>query len=82
MTIKFSIDGGITYQDAPEGVRIIYQDVMIDGEDGTGEVHINATQEGLITDVWTGRDEPLDHNIGTGSETIDDIVSRLIGENA
>lgn len=81
MNLLVSLDGGVTYRPAPDGVRIIYQGVMIDGEDGRGEVHVNATHEGLITDVWTTRDEPLDHNIGTDSVTINDIVARLVGDN-
>ena len=80
-TMEVSLDGGLTYQKAREGVRIIYKNVLIDGEDGRGEVHINATGEGLITDIWTTREEPLDHNIGTDSVTIDDIVSRLVSDN-
>lgn len=79
--IEVSLDGGVTWLPAPGGVRIVYKDVMIDGEDGRGEVHMNATPEGLITDIWTTRDEPLDHNIGTEAVMIDDIVSRLVGEN-
>jgi len=78
--VEVSLDGGATYQPAPNGVRIIYKNIMIDGEDGRGEVHINATHEGLITDIWTTRDEPLDHNIGTESVLIDDIVSRLVAD--
>lgn len=80
-TMEVSLDGGSTYQPAAEGVRIVYKGVLIDGEDGCGEVHINATHEGLVTDIWTTRDEPLDHNIGTDSVLIEDIVSRLVAEN-
>lgn len=76
-----SLDGGKTYHPASYGVRIVYKNVLIDGEDGRGEVHVNATGEGLITDVWTTRDEPLDHNIGTDSLAIEDIVRRLVGAN-
>lgn len=79
--IEVSLDGGQTYQPAPSGVRLIYKDVMIDGEDGKGEVHINATHEGLITDVWCADFDGNDHNIGTDSVMIDDIVTRLVGEN-
>ena len=82
-----SLDGGTTFQPAPEGVRIAYQKVMVDGEDGRGELVINATHEGLITDLWVHRDEPevsmadYNHNIGTDCVMIEDIVSRLIEEN-
>lgn len=76
--MEVSVDGGLTYQPAPSGVRIIYKDVIIDEDERLGEVHINATHEGLITDIWTTREEPLDHNIGTDSVLIDDIVARLV----
>lgn len=82
MGINFSIDGGVTFQEAPEGVRIIYDDVMVPGEDGKGELHLNLTHEGLITDVWATRDAPLDHNIATSSEMFDDMVSRLVEESS
>lgn len=77
-----SLDGGVTYQPAPVGVRIVYKGVMIDGEDGRGELHVNATHEGLITDIWATREEPLDHNIGTESVLIEDLVSRLVEDNS
>ena len=86
--MSVSLNGGETWQAVPEGVRIAYKNVMIDGEDGRGELHINATHEGLITDIWTHReppmvsDAPYDHNIGTDSILIGDIVSRLVEENA
>lgn len=76
-----SLDGGLTFMPAPEGVRIVYEGVMIYGEDGRGEIHINATQEGLITDLWRTPDDPLDH-IGTESVLIEDIVMRLVNEKA
>lgn len=79
--LEVSLDGGQTYQPAPSGVRVIYKDVLIDGEDGKGEVHINATHEGLITDVWCLDHNGDDFNIGTESQQIDDIVTRLVGEN-
>lgn len=76
--IKISLDGGRTFVDAPEGVRVIYDEVMIPGEDSSGELHLNLTHEGVISDLWTTRDEPIDHNIGTSSEMLDDLVFRLV----
>jgi hypothetical protein len=80
--IKVSLDGGLTYVEAKEGVRIIYDNVMLDGEDELGEVHINATSEGLITDIWASRETSLDHNIATRSIQLDDLVSEMIEEDA
>ena len=77
-----SLDGGKTFKPAKSGVRVIYPAQMIPGEDGRGELHINLTHEGVIMDVWTTRDEPLDHNIATSSEMTDDIVERLVEQDA
>ena len=79
---KVSLDGGTTYQDAPEGIRVIYEVEEVPGEDGEGEVHINLTHEGIITDVWVSRESSLDHNIGTQSEGIADLVERLVEDNS
>ena len=87
VSIGYSVDGGITWNAAREGVRIAYSNVIVDGEDRRGELLINATHEGLISDIWVRRGDPqvesdgYDHNIGSGSESIDDIVTRLIAEN-
>lgn len=75
--MEVSLDGGLTWQKAPAGVRIAYKGVHVDGEDGRGEVHINCTHQGLITDIWSGKEE----NVGTDCVMIDDIVSRLVKEN-
>lgn len=74
-----SLDGGVTYQPAPNGVRLVYVDVPVPGEerDEEGELHINATSEGLVSDIWVTREEPHDHNLATDSEMVDAIVSRL-----
>jgi hypothetical protein len=80
--MKVSLDGGVTFQEAPSGVRIIYKNVPIPGEDNLGELHITATEEKLTTDVWATRLEPLDHNIGSSSETTDGLINRLVEDNA
>jgi len=82
MNMKVSIDGGVTFVAAPQGVRIIYENMPVPGEDEPGELHFNATHEGLVTDVYVTRDEPLDHNIGTSSKLHEDTISDLVDENA
>lgn len=79
--IEVSLDGGQTYIPANQGVRVMYRDLPVDGEEQLGDVHINLTTEGLITDVWVTR-EGEDHNIGTECKTIDDIVSNLVEANS
>lgn len=79
--MKVSIDGGVSYQHAPQGVRIIYEGVGIPGENGSGELHITATPEGVITDVWTGTQES-DQNVGTTSRTLDEMVWNAVEQGA
>lgn len=79
--LKVSLDGGVTYQPAPSGVRILYDNVAVIGEDEPGQVHINATSEGIITDVWVSREAHLDHNIGTSQDTAEGIAADLVEEN-
>jgi len=79
--IQVSLDGGKTYDPAPEGVRVSYPRVMVDGEDENGELSFNFTEEGLITDLWVSREDYLDHNLGTESQTIEDIQHRMVDQN-
>lgn len=76
-----SLDGGQSYQDASNGVRILYSQRLIPGEE-QGDLHINCTNEGIIMDVWTDSTEPeTGENIGTSSETVDEIIERLVEDN-
>lgn len=80
--IRVSLDGGETFFNAPNDVRLIYPDQLVPGEDGSGELHITATQEGLVLDVWVTREEHLDHNIGTSSQMASDLISDMVEDNA
>lgn len=75
-----SLDGGKTFLPATSGVRIIYKNVPVPGEDEPGELHLNATSEGVISDLWVSREEHLDHNLGTSSELVDDMIERLVDD--
>lgn len=76
--VLVSLDGGKTFLPATSGVRIIYMNVPVPGEDEVGELHLNATSEGMISDLWVSREEHLDHNLGTSSVLIDDLIQRLV----
>lgn len=78
--VLVSLDGGKTFLPATSGVRIIYKNVPVPGEDEPGELHLNATSEGVITDLWVSREEPLDHNLGTSSALVDDLIERLVDD--
>ncbi len=79
--MQVSLDGGQTFVDAPQGVVVLYPKVDVPGEDERGQVNFSFTEEGLITDVWVSREEHLDHNIGTSSQMLDDIVGDLVDVN-
>lgn len=77
--LRVSLDGGATWQYAPNGVRAIYSGIEL--EDGRkAELALNIAAEGLITDLWA---EPivgegrLDHLEATDSQTVDDLVAKL-----
>ena len=53
--MKVSFDNGETFIDAPQGILVIQELEQIPGEDGSGELHIHLTDEGIITDVWCSR---------------------------
>lgn len=63
----YSVDGGVTWLAAPEGVR-----VAVEAPD-LPDVQINVTHEGVIIDAWLGN-----RIAGTSSEDFDQIVDRLL----
>lgn len=69
-----SLDGGKSFHEAKEGVRVIINTDELPGEDSMGELMFNFTHEGLIKDLWTQNDELL----GTSCEMYEDIIERLI----
>ena len=82
MILEISLDGGQTWVKAPEGVRVVYREVDVPGEDTYGELHVNLTPEGIIKDVWVNREDILDHNIATAAATVDEIVAQLVENDA
>lgn len=51
MKIQYSIDGGATWLDAPEGIR-----VTMESPEHLGDLHMNVTHEGLILDELRGEE--------------------------
>jgi hypothetical protein len=75
--MRVSIDGGLTWLVATQGVRVIWSGLPMehDGSEIEGEVHLNCTHEGMITDLY---DPTSGENIGTDSTEVANIVARLI----
>ena len=77
--MKISLDSGLTWIDAPEGVRVSY-DVLVWNEDiqdnvEDGELLVSCTDEGIISDVFDKNE-----TIGSESEMAQEIADRLTGE--
>lgn len=70
--LQFSLDSGLTWLDAPAGVRVVLSQVEMDDWPGFGEAHFNIGLEGVVTDLYVG-----DGCVGTESDHINDIVARL-----
>lgn len=78
MNMKISIDGGVTWQEAKEDVRIIYGDLLgvVDDKEQEVQLQLVHTQEGIIADVLTKDGEMTGI---TSSQTAQELVDELIG---
>lgn len=74
---RISLDNGQTSIPVTQGVRVYVEDILVDGEEDSGALDFNFTEEGVITDLWVSREDTLDHNLGTESETYEEIQHRL-----
>lgn len=75
--MEVSTDGGETWNDASE-VRVIYHDLDLpSGEDGTCELHVILTHEGMITDAYVDSEDGEPENIGTGCLSYDEMLSNI-----
>ena len=43
---------------------------------------ITSNESGVVLDVYTSKESDLDHNAGTGCETVGEIVERLCAANS
>lgn len=70
-----SVDGGETYSVAVEGVRVIYPNRSTEA-DKPAELHVAATPEGIIYDLYTGPIKfRLDTHAGTVGEEVDNLMA-------
>lgn len=80
-TMQVSLDGGLTFEPVTNDVRVVYRDVLVNGEDDSGQMDFVLTTEGLVTDLWVSREGKLDHNLGTSAQTIEDIQEEMVSSN-
>ena len=50
--IRYSVDGGATWIDADEGIRIDITDVGSEEAELSQSMTLNFTHEGVIADLW------------------------------
>lgn len=74
--MQVSLDGGSSYLEAPEGVRVIYSNLIAGENETPVEAHINLTREGIISDIW-GKGDDQEGPLGSDTVMIDDIVARV-----
>lgn len=79
--MKVSLDGGRTFEPVTGDVRVLYSNVMVDGEDEEGQMDVVLTREGIIADLWVSREGSFDHNLGTSSQTLDELQGEMVSEN-
>jgi hypothetical protein len=78
--ILVSLDGGVNYSKASEGVRVIYPNLEVH-DDKDGELQINLTTEGFFKDLWSGdKGSSLDNLEGNTADSVDDMIFELAGE--
>lgn len=77
MKIMVSLNGGVDYVAATNGVRV-WVDLESPEEGASTELSINLTHEGVITDVIQRTDSnDKEQVVATDSVLYDDIVMRL-----
>lgn len=76
MKMQVSLDGGSTYVDAPNGVYVTYDDVLIDDENEDGLLEVKLTNEGIIMDVYSPSEL-----VGTSSEDLASIIDNLVDDD-
>lgn len=79
--MEVSLDGGVTWTLVKEGVRVVYRNLFIPGEDGRGELQVNCTSEGIVKDVWVEKGDSYP-NIATSSVTVDEILLQMVEDDA
>lgn len=80
--IQVSLDGGMTFQDAPKGIRLIVKNMpsFHDDQEKNGELHVIATHNGFLLDLILN-DSIGRSNLGTISVKAEYLAKRIIYEN-
>jgi hypothetical protein len=65
-----------------ERATVVHEGIAVPGEDSLGELHVVSNPEGVVLDVWAWEKvhQGPTCNIGTSSETAQEIVERLVKE--
>jgi len=78
--MKYSIDGGLTYLEAPEGLKVVVGCIAStdQSDEEMVDLHVNLTDEDVIYDVYASREESLDTLLGSSCDPFDDKVCEAI----
>jgi hypothetical protein len=80
--MQVSLDDGETWEPAPQGVKVIYPDVEIPGQEHPGSLHVKLTTEGIVKDLWVDpKGDGQDYVQATDSQMLDVIISELVEED-
>lgn len=78
MPLAISLDDGVTWYHPTETVRIIVSPCPLPTKNENVELHLVLTNEGLVQDVWQSKpQDQSDENLGTSSQTYDEMVEAL-----
>lgn len=77
--MQYSVDGGVTWLESTNNVRVIYRDMdaVFDDDCEPKELHVNLTNEGIICDVIESRTGEV---VGTRCEMYTDVIDDLTDE--
>lgn len=76
--LKYTLDGQ-NWTPAPNGMNVMLENASIPNEE-RGDLVFYFTDEGVITDVWQENDGET-QNLGTASQTYDDVLDGLVADN-
>lgn len=72
---QYSLDDGLTWHNIENSIRICFAEVAED-DDGFHDLHLTATSEGIILDLWEQREEGV--CLATNSFLVDDLVELAV----
>ena len=54
-----------------------HETIQVAGKDGPNTLSFTHTNEGFVTDIDVSREEDLNHNLASRTETLEEVIERL-----